>query len=122
MAHLDSLIDRFLEDHRESTGGWALITKEDIDLLHEIVWELVTLKCDADPDGDYPVQVKIVNRRTHEPMHYFALPYREQRNDDREVTHKVPFVELLRILTANLHIAADRLETEVRCEEIRNRA
>ena len=117
-SHLDGLIDRFLEDHRESDcGGWAQITPGDIELLREIIRELITLKCDKDADGDYPIQFKLVNRRTHEHMHYSPLPYREQRNDDREVVEVIPFVKLMRILMMNLSIAQSRLDTAFRIEE-----
>lgn len=115
MSALDNLIDRFLEDHREShRGGWAKITPEDVTLLWEIVHELVELKCDADADGDYPVEVHLVNRRTHERMHYSPIPYREQHKDDGSV-EIIPFQDMLRVLTGHVSMAASRLDTEVQC-------
>lgn len=115
-THLDTLIDRFLKDHRESDGGWAMITPEDVTLLWKIIRELIELKCEKDADGDLPIEVHLVNRRTHERMHYDALPYREQA--DYEISHS----DLMRCLTGNLMTAAERLNTEVRCESLfRNR-
>lgn len=108
MALLDSLIDRFLEDHRESEGGYAKVTTEDIHLLYEIIRELIELKCDKDPDGDLPIEFEIVNLRTHEPMHYGQVPYRDIY-DEKE---PVPFIERVRVLQMNLNIAASRLNNE----------
>ncbi|MHC4188403.1 MAG: hypothetical protein ACYSUB_01800 [Planctomycetota bacterium] len=111
---LDSLINRFLDDRRKSDGsGWACITSEDMDTLREIIHELIELKCEPDADGDYPIEFKLINRRTHERMCYRPLPYRRQQNDT--VSH----AELMRILTANLRLAADSLTVEVNGEEIR---
>jgi hypothetical protein len=111
MSHLDGLIDRFLEDHRESDGGYAKVTTEDIRELHEIVQWLIELKCDTDPDGDLPIEFEIVNRRTHERMHYGQVPYR-----DGETGESIPFLEMMRILQMNLNIAANRLDTEFSVE------
>lgn len=112
MSHLSGLIDRFLEDHRESDGGYAKITTEDIHLLYEIVRELIELKCDEDPDGDLPIEFEIVNRRTHESMHYGQVPYRDGTDDQ----DPIPFIEMVRILQMNLNIAANRLDNEFSVE------
>lgn len=115
MSALDNMIDRFLEDRREShRGGWAKITPEDVTLLREIVHELIELKCELSADGDLPIEVKLVNRRTHERMHYSPVPYREQR-DDRGATTIIPFQDMLRVLTGHVSMAASRLDTEVQC-------
>lgn len=121
MAHLDSLIDRFLEDHRECSagGGWAQITQGDITLLYDIVRELVALKCDKDADGDLPIEIHITNRRTHERLHYTAVPYREGLDGDG--IELVPFTDMLQILLCNLRIASDRVDNEIRCEQFRKR-
>lgn len=107
MTHLDNLIDRFLEDHRESRGGWAKVTPTDVGLLAEIVQWLIELKCDPDPDGDYPIEFRIINRRIYEGLRFHAVPYE----------HKAEQRERLRILAANLNMAANRLDTEIRCIE-----
>lgn len=123
MPHLDSLIDRFLEDHRECSagGGWAQITEKDITRLYEIVWELIELKCDKDADGDLPIEFKIINRRTHERLHYMAVPYREGRDENDNEIEAVPFMDMMQILLLNLNLASDRVNNEIRCEGFRNR-
>ena len=95
MAQLDALIDLFLAEHRESDGGYARITPGDLDLLHDIIRELIELKCDEDPDGDRPIEFTIVNRRTHEPMHYAPVPYRDGGEDGPDV---IEDIEMLRVL------------------------
>jgi hypothetical protein len=118
MSHLDGLIDRFLEDHRESDGGYAKITPKDIQELREIVQWLIELKCSEDPDGDLPIDFVIVNRRTHERMHYAPVPYRDGAEGDDD---PIPFIEMVRILHMNLSIASDRLDNEFKVEFHRDR-
>jgi len=122
MPSLDALIEQFLVNHRECSagGGWAQITDADLDQLHKIIWKLIELKCDRDADGDLPIQFKIVNRRTHENLAYSAVPHREGRDENGNEIELVPFTEILRILSLNLHIASERLDTEIRCEQLRN--
>ncbi len=107
---LDVLVDRFLDDYRQSDGGWAQISPKDMELLGDIIYELIDLKCDRDADGDWPIEFRLVNRRTHERLHYHAVPYREQKD------RVIPFAEFMQILSGNLHQAAGRLDTEVECE------
>lgn len=113
MAHLDQLIDHFLEDHRESDGGYAKVTTDDIHLLYKIIRELIDIKCDRDPDGDFPIEFEIVNRRTHESMHYGQVPYRDPICEGQD---SIPFMEMVRVLQMNLNIAASRLDNEFSVE------
>ena len=69
------LLDKFLADRRKSDGGYALVEKSDIDLFYRLIYALIEEKWQNDCDGDYPVEVKIINRRTHERMHYLPVPY-----------------------------------------------
>jgi hypothetical protein len=112
---LDTLIDRFLADHRTShQGGWAKITRHDVHLLRDIIDGLIENKCEEDGDGDYPFQTILVNRRTHEPMNFRPMPYRYQeayRNGE-----EVDFIQRLGLLHSNLRVASDRLKTEIDCE------
>ena len=113
MSALVNMIDQFLENHREShRGGWAKITPADVSQLREIVHELIELKCDKDADGDLPIEVHLVNRRTHERMHYRPYPYPAFDRPDEYSFH-----DRLRILVGNLHTATTRLDTEVQCAE-----
>jgi len=117
MSALTDLIGHFLEDHRESDGGYAKITPVDIQLLHAIVQMLIERKCERDPDGDLPIEFKIVNRRTHERMHYGQVPY----HDGSDGQESIPFMEMMRVLQMNLNIAASRLDNELNVEYIHRR-
>ena len=117
MSHLTNLIGHFLQDRRESDGGFAKITRGDINLLGAIVEILIERKCERDPDGDLPIEFEIVNRRTHEPMHYGPVPYR----DGTDGESPVPFMEMVRILQRNLNIAISRLDNELDVENSRQR-
>ena len=117
-THLDGLIDRFLEDHRDShRGGWAQITPEDVANLRELIQWLIELKCEPDADGDYPIEVHLVNRRTHERMHYRPTPYPDLRNMDDVLCGRRPFTELARVLTANIRVASERLDIAIQRED-----
>lgn len=105
MSKLDNLIKRFLADYRESDGGgWAAITGGDVALLREIIQELIEAKCARDCGGHFPLQVKVVNRRTHEHVPYAAVPHRLAR-------HKAA---LMQLLMHNVGYATDRLGEEIR--------
>ena len=106
--NLEEMIDMFLEEHRESSGGgWAKINERDIGMLLRIVRELLSLKCDKDADGDYPVQIKLINRRIFEPDHFSPVLY-----DDKET-----FLRRLEIMTRNANCAMSRLDTAVQCQK-----
>ncbi len=107
--NLEEMIDVFLEEHRESkSGGYAEITPRDVGLLQRIVHELISLKCDKDADGDYPVQVKLINRRIFEPDHFAPVPYEGMDK----------FMRRLEILMGNLNFAHTRLSNTVRCQRL----
>lgn len=79
------LIEQFLSEKRRSNrGGWAEVTDKDIKLLDDIICQLVKSKCEPDADGDYPIQVKLINRRTHERLHFLPVPYSHSRNGSME--------------------------------------
>jgi len=70
-------IRKFVEDHRESEGGWAKVNPKDIFTLDSIIKELLELKYDLDPDGDLPIDWVFVDRtRYYHPFLYHCqMPY-----------------------------------------------
>jgi len=106
---IQMLIDNFLKEKRGSDGGWAKVTDEDISKLKNIVWKLIKEKCEPDPDGDYPIQYKIINRRKYERDHYLLIPYLEHNNSS--------YQEILEDCNINLQIAAYALD--ITCKLIR---
>lgn len=60
---LQAKIETFLSTRRESDGGWAKITSDDVRLLDEIVYNLIEAKCEPDSDGDFPIRFYLVNNQ-----------------------------------------------------------
>ncbi len=66
-------ITRWCDNYRESVdGGYADITTEDINELYMIIMCMIEHKCQADPDGDRPIDVHLLDRKK-----YWASRYRE---------------------------------------------
>ena len=102
---LQNRIDLWLEDRREASagGGWAQITDEDVYELKCIVYDLIVEKCAPDADGDRPVQVILINRRKHRPLHHAHVAY---EGDYRHVVEP---------LLDNVRRACDALNNEMEC-------
>ncbi len=77
-------IEKFLKERRESTGGWAPVTDEDMELFHEVIYSLIEAKWGADPDGDRPVQYKLIDRTKCWPLHFRPVPYGHKRGSREE--------------------------------------
>jgi len=74
-AKMDRKVEKFLQERRESDGGYAPVTIQDHTGLCEILELLVEMKWGPDPDGDFPVEVKITNRHAQERLQFQPLPY-----------------------------------------------
>ena len=74
-SNLKRMIAKFLAECRESDGGYAPVTESDMEQLEAIIAILVSTKFEPDPDGDFPVEWKLINRNTHHGMHYRPVPY-----------------------------------------------
>lgn len=68
-------IERFLSSRRKSSGGWAEVRVQDVNGLEAIIRELIKLKFEKDPDGDLPIEFKVIDRTWFEPMHFQPVPY-----------------------------------------------
>lgn len=71
----DTLVDKFFADRRETDSGWAEVTQEDKVGLDMILFNLIDLKFGKDADGALPIEIRYIDRNTHQRMHYFAIPY-----------------------------------------------
>ena len=98
-TELYGLLDRFLKERRLSEGGWASVLDEDKGLLTELLSEWIRLKFQRDPDGDLPVQFKLIDRNIYLSSVYRLVPYE----------HKNPS-EALKAALANLRIALRELD------------
>lgn len=84
-----------------SGGGWAKVSDEEFEKLYELFYGIVEAKYSKDADGDIPIQVKLVNRNTHEKLHYFPVPY--GRGD------KLSEAAMSRAIMTNISIATESM-------------
>jgi hypothetical protein len=99
----------FVNERRKSDGGYAPVEEDDFGMLSELIHELIALKWESDPDGDFPINVKIINRKTHWPLHYMPLYYDHHVEDG-----EVPFDAYMRMFTINASIFQKELESALR--------
>ena len=109
MKKITNKIEKFLKERRVSKGGgWAAITENDINSLNNIIHDLIEAKCEPDADGDYPLQVILVNRRKYEPLRFEPLPYVHMLKDKKE--QEAWFVKAM----DNMRIASDVITSYLR--------
>jgi hypothetical protein len=82
-TRIHNLIDEFLTERRESRGGWAEVTKDDVKLLSKIISALIKAKCEEDPDGDFPIEFLLINRRVERLPYFDTVPYPNFEAEDR---------------------------------------
>jgi hypothetical protein len=103
-AKLIQKIRRFVKNRVEIEGrnSQAKASKEDAEILWEIVNELCELKWDPGYDG-HPIQIILNNRSRFEPLHFFPIPYlhKEDTNID----------DCIQNAGTNVSIAAGTLNT-----------
>jgi len=96
---VSKMITKWLDGWRESDGGWAAITPQDVNDLYSIINHLVELKCQADPDGDHPIDINLIDRTMFWPNQFRDVPY----------DGKVPDAEVLQALFDNAQMANSQL-------------
>lgn len=105
--HIHKLIDKFCEVQSLSTGGYAPVAEGDIDKLHRIINAIIEAKYGPDPDGDTPIDFRLIDRTNFRPMHYFNVPYEHNAKTEEQTE------ELLDLLLRNVSIANDALSTHI---------
>lgn len=112
---LTQLLNSFLVERRESSGGFAPVTEKDWEQLHQIVERLLELKFGPDPDGDLPVNYMLINRHVHGPIHFMRQPYfiRAKTDDEWEAAFMAA--------TTNLSIALDEVNKAFDMRRIQRR-
>ncbi len=114
---LQDKISKFISTRYLSDGGYSKVTKEDLELLYNIVELLIELKWEADPDGDYPVDFALIDKK-NERMDYYEPypPFSRENMDDPDIRRKI-----FRTLNMNLQIAAGQMDVFTRITtDIRN--
>ena len=89
---LDKRINEFLTDRRMGDGGWAPVTERDLNQLCAIIDWLIKMKWETDPDGDFPINWKVIDRTRFEPMHYHPVPYEHKARDDAALADRLSTV------------------------------
>ena len=114
MSKLQKMINDFLEERRISEyGGWAPVTKEDMNALRDILVELIELKWSADPDGDRPMNFVLVDRTRYGSFHFHPVPYEHKCKTDEEALLAIELHHL------NLRIASEGLDRAMRLWKVR---
>lgn len=117
-VELIRLIEKFLRNHRESDGGgWAPVTGEDWEDLHNVIDKLVELKWDPDCDNDLPIEFQLINRNTHHRMAYTPVPYssRIRELEGRQAIQGK--LDVHHAVTLNFNLAHSDLEHYLRGHE-----
>ncbi len=91
----------------KSDGGYAPVSGGDFQELEEIICALIRARWEIDPDGDLPVEVTLVNRTTHQRLHYRPVPY--GRPEDHPIAQAKVDAEVLDRSLSNLRLAMEDL-------------
>lgn len=122
---LDKLISDFLLERRESVGGYAKIKDEDVNALYDIVHLLIELKCEPDADGDFPIEVSLINRLKGWMPYYSPIPYDGWQISNREEMTKEKATkireEIMEVVVANLKTSVDRLDVQLKINRAERR-
>lgn len=105
---VDKALDKLLAERRVSTGGYAPVTDEDLEQLHVLMYAIIEAKWGEDPDGDLPIEYKVVNRQAHERMHYAPIPYKHKINNFEGIRN------WLSLLVMNLDMAQEAVSKAMR--------
>jgi len=81
LLKMDKGIQKFLRNRRESYGGWAEITEQDVMDLRDIINLLIDLKCEKDVDGDLPIEYILINRIKEYLPHFRPIQYDDNTPD-----------------------------------------
>lgn len=108
---LQEKIDAFLTTKRKTSGGYAPVTGKDLDQLLGIIQYLFEAKWERDPDGDLPLEFKLIDRTRFEPMHFMPVPYMGLKSSPEQME------AALEMHIFNLNIAHERFSGAYRILE-----
>jgi hypothetical protein len=60
----------FLAERRKSDGGWAVPTKQDMQQLDSLLYQIIEEKFQRDSDGDLPVRFVLTDLTRYEYFHF----------------------------------------------------
>lgn len=94
---------------RKQVNSWNDITDEEVENVVEALHKTRENVCPVDCDGDYVVEIAIIDRRTCGPSHFFPVPYLDKDEKEHE-----------KALLTNIRMALDAYDKYLRIKEIRN--
>jgi hypothetical protein len=112
---LQQAIDTFLEERRESNGGWAPVTHEDMAQLHSIINLLIEKKWAENDGGNLPVEYRMVDRNKEHFIWPCMLPYTHTDHTESPLEENVR-ADLLVHAISNL---SNLLDTEFKVAKYR---
>lgn len=112
-AELQKAIDEFLAERRESEcGGWAPVTVPDFRMLRDLIGMLIEAKWGEDADGDRPINFRLIDRTTFEPLHFHPVHYGHNINTKEEAD------KYLAEHLSNLETAVDGVNRAMRVQRL----
>lgn len=102
---LKDMLDEFLSEKRISLGGWAKPTLTDMVQLNKLIYELLLLKFELDPDGDLPVKYVVIDKTEEEYPNYIPTKHTHKIRSNKE------WLQTLSDLNYNKQLAEDRFQT-----------
>ena len=103
----------FLAEHRDSDGGWAPVTEQDLVQLDAIICLLIEAKWSPDTDGDRPISYRIVDRTREELPQALVLPLIRGAAGTEEAWDR--YIDLA---ATNVSMAAQRLEMGIKLKQM----
>jgi hypothetical protein len=93
-------IDKFLEIRNISNNDdYSSCSKDDIQTLYEIFNDIINAKFDR----DYPIELSIINKTTHESIRYLPIRYMHKTTTEDEIN------DIIEIAGVNVSIASEKL-------------
>lgn len=116
------MVTEFIAVRKESKGGYAPVETDEVRQLAEIMKSLIELKYEEDPDGDMPIEFRIVDRTRFESHIFDTVPYDswcmkdtfDEDSEDVDKQKKEHDLRRLRKLHFNASVANDRLDRSMR--------
>jgi len=114
-ARVIRMVNNFLQHPRQlsDSDGLSEVTDDDFEGLQSIIRALIELKCAPDIYSGVPIEVVIVNRRTHESFPYLPVPCEDQCESWED------FWRHFDVQQANSEIAQDKLKMAIKILRIR---
>lgn len=107
-------IENYIDYRRNSNGGYAKIHDSDIVELNDIIYKIIELKCQADANGDYPIECILVDRRKERQLHPVKISYNSYIMKNNPLMHGGK----IELLVNKIQVLTNELKTEIKLNNI----